>query len=275
MRIKRWLRRHRVIAAFIGVFSFLLIALPSTVASWWTLVSDQRIQKWIANQHLPQLAFSPQWITTPVGGAILLIILWAIFGPSHKKRNGLNKPIAITHKEPSAGAQEPVGFLQLDKLNYEQGTGFIPDKPFTVEVWFTAHGSFPVYGAQVATLLVTAPVHDENDARIHRLARRAIRQEWDKKSGSQVAIGGSLYCRASVTLSQEEIDRLFSGQSRLFHLSFARWKTASGKRVLSEWDECSWFDPPRQRDFNDLLLTGEFVTLRRFRHNRALRKYRL
>lgn len=84
-----------MIGIIIGVFSFLLIALPGWLASWWTLVSDERIQRWFADQHLPRLAFSPQWITTSVGGGILLVILWAVLSPNRqekKKNTGLHQP---------------------------------------------------------------------------------------------------------------------------------------------------------------------------------------
>jgi hypothetical protein len=98
MWIKRWLRKHPVITGIIGAISFLFVALPGWAASWWTLISDERLRNWWKNQHLLHLGFPPQYITTPIAGGILLLILWALFVPNRREdkrlKGGLSSPQA-------------------------------------------------------------------------------------------------------------------------------------------------------------------------------------
>lgn len=186
-------------------------------------------------------------------GLAISCVGWYCAHQSEKKKNRFmqrkEQPAVV-----AASQDERVGFLQFDKMEYHQN-GFAADKPFPITVWFANRGSFPAYSAQGFALLVNMPsIYSGVDAGIRRRVRRIVRKEWETQPESQVAVGGSIFFPTSVTLSQEEIDRVLSSQSRIYLLTFARWKTASGKRVFPEWDECTWLEAPQSASFNSLEL---------------------
>jgi hypothetical protein len=84
MSFKRWLRGHRVTAAILAGTAFLLITLPGWVANWLAVTSDQRVQGWWSS--VPHFFVHLWWLPTAVGGAVLLLILWALFNPSRQEK---------------------------------------------------------------------------------------------------------------------------------------------------------------------------------------------
>ncbi len=68
-----------MIGAMLAVCSFILFSLPTA----WSLFYSEPFVPWLVKRHL-HLGFSPFYITTPIGGGLLIIILWALFSGRHK-----------------------------------------------------------------------------------------------------------------------------------------------------------------------------------------------
>lgn len=83
-RFTKWLRRHPIISGTVAIVSFLLIWLPSAVLNLWSLYSNEPLFIWLSKHSLPKLVFSPLWITIPIFGGLLIVILWALFAGSKK-----------------------------------------------------------------------------------------------------------------------------------------------------------------------------------------------
>lgn len=56
--------------------SFAVISAPQWVASMWSLGSSEPLLPWLLKHHIPHLAFSPWFITAPVGGLMFLTVVW-------------------------------------------------------------------------------------------------------------------------------------------------------------------------------------------------------
>src|SRR5260370_18001044 len=74
LRLKRWGRRHPMLAAIAAAASFLFILLPQWVTSAWALLSNEPLAVWLARQHFPNFPFSPLWITGPIGTLLFIMI---------------------------------------------------------------------------------------------------------------------------------------------------------------------------------------------------------
>lgn len=147
-----------------------------------------------------------------------------------------------------------VGVLTFEKVDPLLPGSLRADKAFIAEVWFKNPGSYTVYGAQGYVHLVYSPtVREADDARIHRNVRKIARKEWETQSGQDVAVGAHIHLRAELSLTQEEIDALYSGKAKLYRFAMARWKSASGRRVLPEIDECSPLEGLFKEDLNQIL----------------------
>lgn len=77
--MQEWLKRHKRWAVVMAVLSTLFIALPQIVSSWWSLFVSEPLFVWLARKGIPQLGFSPLWITGPIGSALLLTILLSVW----------------------------------------------------------------------------------------------------------------------------------------------------------------------------------------------------
>src|SRR5260370_10233054 len=96
-RLKRWGRRHPMLAAIAAAASFLFIFLPQSVTSTWALLSNEPLAVWVARQHFPNFPFSPLWITGPLGTVLLIMILLSIRSDKRKA-----EPVTVSPIGPQA-----------------------------------------------------------------------------------------------------------------------------------------------------------------------------
>ncbi len=155
-----------------------------------------------------------------------------------------------------------VGFLQLDRIDYHREKTFIPGERFEMTFWFTNRGQFPAYQAQVFALLCYAPTVYENvDDDMCRELKKAITAQWEKGKGSQVAVGGSIFFKTAIkAMPQEQIDRVMSGEGRIYLATRARWTNDAGEEVSPAWDACSYLEVPSAADANALTLKWRIVS---------------
>jgi hypothetical protein len=73
MRLVYWIRRHQLLAT---VVSFAVLTAPQWVASVWALFSSEPLVPWFFRHHIPRLAFSPWFITAPLGLLMFAIVIW-------------------------------------------------------------------------------------------------------------------------------------------------------------------------------------------------------
>src|SRR5216684_2116386 len=99
LRLKRWGRRHPMLAAIAAAAAFLFILLPQWAASAWVLLSNEPLGVWVARQHFPSFPFSPLWITGPIGTVLLIMILLSIRSDKRKA-----EPVTVSPIDPQAAA---------------------------------------------------------------------------------------------------------------------------------------------------------------------------
>lgn len=177
------------------------------------------------------------------------------------RRAWANRTI-IEPEPPEQIDKSRVGFLQLDRIDYHREKTFIPGERFEMTFWFTNRGQFPAYEAQVFALLCYAPtVYETVDEDMCRELKKAITAQWEKGKGSQVAVGGSISFNTAIgAMPQEQIDRVISGEGRIYLATRARWANDAGEEVTPAWDACSYLEAPSSADANALTLKWRIVS---------------
>jgi hypothetical protein len=68
-------------------FSLIVIAVPQWISAVWSLFSAEPLFQWLLRHNIPHLAFSPWWITAPMGGLMFAVVLWTEFSRNPSKKN--------------------------------------------------------------------------------------------------------------------------------------------------------------------------------------------
>ena len=104
--------------------SFLIITAPQWISAVWSFFSSEPLFQWLLKHNIPHLAFSPWWITAPIGGLMFAVVLWVEFSrnPS-KKNNRLMQP----ENDRQRRDPQPI-FIALDELKnlLNEGTAKLP-----------------------------------------------------------------------------------------------------------------------------------------------------
>jgi hypothetical protein len=168
----------------------------------------------------------------------------------------------VEPEPPKQTDKSRVGFLQLDRIEYHREKTFIPEERFAMTFWFTNRGQFPAYRAQVFALLCYAPtVYDTVNDDMCRELKKAITAQWEKGEGSQVAVGGSIFFKTEIkAMPQAQINRVMSGEGRIYLATRARWSNDAGEEVTPAWEACSYLEPPASADANPLTLKWHIVS---------------
>jgi hypothetical protein len=103
----QWLEEHPAWAITLAVLSFFFIFLPQWGSSVWQLFSEKPFFVWLSDKvRTMQLAFSPNWITAPLGLIGILFIVYLLFRRRAKAdESQSDEPTTTTKQIPAADVE--------------------------------------------------------------------------------------------------------------------------------------------------------------------------
>ena len=159
-------------------------------------------------------------------------------------------------------SEELTGFMQLAGVNVVTKL-LAENEPISLNVGFTMNGAHPISDVYLFEQAAIADYHKKPDEKTEREAEEYLHKTFDeeipkqerliaeqKLKGQAIGVGVGVLWRTVKTspLTKEQVSGLVSGESRLYLMTWNRWKDSrdhSGKLIT-----CTWLQAPASTDLS-------------------------